>query len=167
MPRTPPRPLEIFTTLARHGVEFVVVGGTAGVLHGAPLSTWDVEIVHDRSTANVERLVAALGDLGASYRDLTDRRLPPNPSLLRGPGHHLFRTRAGDLDVLGTIAGDLGYEELASSAIVIDTGSVQVKIIALELLIDVKEKVGRDKDRLAVLVLRQTLRLIREKKQDE
>ena len=85
----------------------------------------------------------------------------------RGPGHHLFRTRAGDLDVLGTIAGDLGYEELASSAIVIDTGSVQVKIIALELLIDVKEKVGRDKDRLAVLVLRQTLRLIREKKQDE
>ncbi|MEO1086753.1 MAG: hypothetical protein AAFY88_21175 [Acidobacteriota bacterium] len=41
--------------LVKHGVEFVVVGGVAGVLHGSPFTTQDLDVVYsqrsERSTA--------------------------------------------------------------------------------------------------------------------
>ena len=46
----------ILETLTRHGVEFVVVGGVCGVLHGAPISTFDLDVVHARTQENVDRL---------------------------------------------------------------------------------------------------------------
>src|SRR6478609_7088814 len=100
MRRDPPDPAVALRTLCQHGVAFVVVGNVAGVLHGAPLTTFDVDIVHQRSDENIARLMAALSELKAGYRDLTTRHLPPNPALLRAAGHNLFRTRAGDLDAL-------------------------------------------------------------------
>ena len=46
--------------LSAHAVDFIVVGGVAAVLGGAPISTFDVDIVHARDDANVARLVSAL-----------------------------------------------------------------------------------------------------------
>lgn len=40
--------------LARHRVDFVVVGGVAAVLNGAPISTFDLDIVHARAEAKEE-----------------------------------------------------------------------------------------------------------------
>jgi hypothetical protein len=55
--------------LARHHVDFIVVGGVAAVLNGAPVSTFDLDIVHARTDANLDRLMHALGELEAHYRD--------------------------------------------------------------------------------------------------
>ena len=55
----------ILAVLRRHGVRFVLVGGIAAVVEGAPLTTFDIDVVHERSAANVRRLVAALAELGA------------------------------------------------------------------------------------------------------
>ena len=43
---------EILRLLAAADVEFVVVGMTAGILHGAPVTTVDVDVVHRRSPEN-------------------------------------------------------------------------------------------------------------------
>jgi hypothetical protein len=53
-------PLEILAVLGRHQVDFVVIGGFAAWLHGAPVVTADVDLVFDTSPDNVRRLVAAL-----------------------------------------------------------------------------------------------------------
>ena len=42
-------------TLAR--VDFIVIGGAAAVLHGAPISTIDLDIVHRQTYDNVNHLV--------------------------------------------------------------------------------------------------------------
>lgn len=42
----------LIDALLEGGVEFVVIGGMAAMLHGAPLMTADVDIVHDREPAN-------------------------------------------------------------------------------------------------------------------
>lgn len=55
MIRQPPKFKEALEVLARHHVDFVVVGGVAAVLGGAPISTFDLDIVHDRSPTNVTR----------------------------------------------------------------------------------------------------------------
>ncbi len=39
----------ILDALVRHRVDFIVVGGVAAVLEGAPISTFDLDIVYNRS----------------------------------------------------------------------------------------------------------------------
>ncbi|MGZ9107130.1 MAG: hypothetical protein ACXW3M_15285, partial [Rhodoplanes sp.] len=51
----------LLTALVEGGVEFIVIGGVAGNLHGSTRVTSDLDIVYARSQANLERLTAALG----------------------------------------------------------------------------------------------------------
>src|SRR5208337_1698801 len=92
---------EILRLLATHDVEFIVVGMTAGVLHGAPVTTVDLDIVHRRSPANIARLLGVLGEIDAIYRH-DPRHLRPQQSHLASPGHQLLTTVYGDLDCLGS-----------------------------------------------------------------
>lgn len=62
---TPPDPVEILRRLAGGRVEMVVVGMAAGVLRGAPVTTLDLDIVHQRNPENVRRLLGVLTDLEA------------------------------------------------------------------------------------------------------
>jgi hypothetical protein len=64
MPRA--RFAEILRLLADHDVEFVVVGMTAGILHGAPVTTVDLDVVHRRSPENVARLPALSRGISSS-----------------------------------------------------------------------------------------------------
>jgi hypothetical protein len=109
MPRA--RFAEILRLLAENEVEFVVVGLTAGVLHGAPVTTVDLDVVHRRTRENVARLLGVLSELDATYRHDT-RGLRPNESHLVGPGHQLLATTHGDLDCRGTIDENRGYDDL-------------------------------------------------------
>ena len=65
---TKPDFLAILRTLARHRVEYIVVGGVAAVLQGAPISTFDLDLVHSRQPGNIVRLLKALETLEARYR---------------------------------------------------------------------------------------------------
>ena len=42
------------------GIDYVLIGGAAAVAHGSARFTQDVDLVYRRTTANMERLVAAL-----------------------------------------------------------------------------------------------------------
>jgi len=41
-------------------VNFILVGGLAAVVQGAPVTTMDVDIVHSRSSENIIKLLAFL-----------------------------------------------------------------------------------------------------------
>ncbi|TKD01047.1 nucleotidyltransferase domain-containing protein [Polyangium fumosum] len=147
---------DILRTLLHHQVDFVVVGGMAAVLQGAPVHTFDIDIVYSRAEENVARLLAALQDLDAVFR--TDpRRLVPNESHLRSTGHKLLSTRHGVLDVLGTIEEDTSYEDLLQDALWLEVAGAPVRVLSLERLIQIKEKLTRPKDRAMLLVLQATL----------
>jgi hypothetical protein len=155
--RPTPKFRDALEVLARRGVRFVVVGGVAAVLEGAPVSTFDLDIVPERSAENVALLVEALAELDARYRDLTGRVLRPDPSALSGTGHHLLVTTCGPLDVLGTIGGGESYEQLAAEAVSRKLGGYTIQVLSLEALIRTKEAAGRDKDRAVLAILRRTL----------
>ena len=155
MPRA--RFSEILRLLADHDVEFVVVGMTAGILHGAPVTTVDLDVVHRRSPQNVGRLLRVLGELGAVYRH-DPRQLRPAESHLVGPGHQLLRTAHGDLDCLGTIDQDRGYEELLGQTVEMRlAGGLRIRVLSLPALIEAKERSGRPKDLAVLPLLRATL----------
>jgi hypothetical protein len=58
-------PRELFRALARHGVEYVTVGGVAIQAHGAQRLTQDLDVAIAASKDNLDRLAAALSDVDA------------------------------------------------------------------------------------------------------
>lgn len=150
--------LATLRALREAGIEFIVVGGVAAVLNGAPVDTFDIDVVHSRDPANIERLLRVLDTLDAIFRMQPERRLKPNASHLGSSGHLNLRTRYGPLDLLGTIGRDLGYEELLSHSAELEIGEgLRVRVLDLETLIAIKEQLGGEKDRATLPILRRTL----------
>ena len=146
----------ILRTLAEHEVRFIIVGGVAAVLQGAPIHTNDLDIVYALDELNQERLLSALGKLGAVFRD-DPRQLKPNLSHLASTGHKLLSTDYGALDCLGSIETDTTYLDLERHVDTFEIGGVMVSVISLPRLIEVKEKLTRPKDQLALIQLRAAL----------
>jgi hypothetical protein len=140
----------------RHDVRFIIVGGMAGALQGAPVNTLDLDIVYATDRENVGRLLRALKSVDARFRD-DARHLAPNESHLLSKGHKLLATSHGQLDVLGTIEEDSGYEQLIEDSDQLELAGERVHVPSLERLIRVKEKLARPKDQLMLLILRATL----------
>jgi len=150
--------LAILKTLRRHGVDFVIVGGVCAVLHGAPIATFDLDVVHSREPNNLARLMAALEELDARYRIPGRREKRPGPSHLASAGHQLLMTRFGPLDLLGTIGKGRDYGQLLDETIELEIGGgLKVRVSTLESLVKTKEETGQEKDRAVLPVLRQVL----------
>jgi len=150
------------------GVEFVVVGGVSATLNGVPVTTFDLDVVHRRSPENIDLLIPVLEALDAVYRIQPERRLRPARSALLSSGHQNLLTKYGPLDMLGTIGNDLGYEELESrSTEILIAEGVRVRILDLEMLIEVKEQLNGEKDRAMLPILRRTLEERRHRHMDE
>jgi predicted nucleotidyltransferase len=75
MPDAPAELDELLAVLVDGGVEFILVGGAAALIHGAPITTQDVDIFHRRDPANVSRLLAVLEQLDAFILDLARARI--------------------------------------------------------------------------------------------
>lgn len=154
---TPFRLDTLLQTLALLQVEFVVVGGVAGALQGAPLLTQDLDIVYRIEEANIARLKVALTQLNAVARG-DRRRLSFDETHLRTTGQKLTMTDAGPLDVLGSIHDGVRFEDLIDSSDLLEVAGVEVRVLSLERLIELKRQLGRPKDLAALPVLEATLR---------
>jgi hypothetical protein len=138
-------------------VDFIVVDGICGVLHGAPVTTFDLDLVHSRSQDNLNRLISALEELDAYYRGRGDQRLKPGLSHLSSPGHQLLMTTFGPLDLLGAIGIGHSYDDLMKHTVVLEVGGLQVQVLDLETLIEVKKETISDKDKAVIPILERTL----------
>jgi hypothetical protein len=130
----------------------------SAALQGAPVTTFDVDVVHSTEAGNIIRLLAALEALGAPYRMQPERRLKPDASHLSSVGHQLLMTRFGPLDLLGMIGHSRRYEDLLPDTVEMETGQgARVSVLNLERLIAVKEETADEKDLAMLPVLRRTL----------
>jgi SAM-dependent methyltransferase len=148
----------LLATLAASEVEFVVVGMLAAVAQGAPITTHDVDIVPLRTPENIAKLVDVLVNrLDARYRDHHERVIP-SVEVLSGPGHSLLQTALGPLDVLGAIEGGRDYAALRPRSHRIELSGHPLYVLDLAVLIELKRESAREKDRLALPILEETLR---------
>lgn len=141
--------------LARHGVDFFVVGGVAAILHGSPVMTDDLDIVFDPQPDNIERLLAALQEMGARYNDPAGRHFVPDAEKLSTFRLNLLTTTKGRLDVLREIGNGQTYGDLVGGTVAMDLEEFTVRVLDLPALIETKEIAGRDKDRYGLLFLRE------------
>ena len=149
-------PLCLLRVLAEHDVEYILIGGMAAVLHGSPTVTNDADVVPARTPANLERLAAALRDLGARLRSSTEAGgipFEPHPELLDSMSVLNLTTRCGDLDLTLTPV-ELGtYDDLRPSAVVFDIEDMAVPVATLDDIIRSKRSADRPKDRVVLPIL--------------
>ncbi len=155
--RGPVRFHELLRSLVDGNVDFVVVGGVAAVLEGAPVSTFDLDIVYSLDGSNIDGLAGVLDELDAAYVDPGGRTNRPTAERLRGGGHHLLRTTHGRLDVMGSVGAGLCYTDLLTRSSIRTIHGLEIAVLTLEALIATKESAGRPKDRAVLDLLRETL----------
>ncbi len=99
----------IVTTLHRHGVEHLIVGGVSATGYGAERPTKDYDCLPRNTIENLDRVAAALREMNARLRvgalsDEESKQLPVqiDAQMLRSMEIVTWRTDAGDIDVLKT-----------------------------------------------------------------
>ncbi len=143
-------------------VEFILVGGLAAVAQGAPVTTFDIDIVHARDESNLKALLEFLESVNARHRGRPGGRvLKPVLADLASGGHCLLMTDLGPLDVLGRIEQGLGYTDLLEDHIEIQFRGHGLKVLKLESMIRMKRSSGRQKDIQKLPVLEETLRKLK------
>jgi hypothetical protein len=137
----------LLAALTRNDVKFIVVGGAAAIAHGSSRLTQDLDIVYERSLANLTGLAEALRPYKPYLRG-APAGLPfvwDQTTLLRGLNFTLT-TSLGDIDLLGEIPGGGSYGDLAPDAIHLDLFGIECLALSLSQLIRAKRAAGRPKD---------------------
>ena len=151
--------------LSEAGIEFIVVGGLAAVTQGAPVTTFDLDIVHHQTDENTKKLSVFLKSISAIQRRPDDKIIEPTEKDLKAKGHLLLNSRLGPLDILAFIEQGRGYRELLSDAIEIELYGYKVNVLSLHALIELKRDSKDPQDRYRLPILEETLRQIRGKDQ--
>lgn len=155
----------VLSVLARHGVDYVLIGGLAAVFHGSPFPTEDVDITPDRAAANLERLSAALKELRARIRTASVPDGLPfdhDAESLAGVGVWNLVTDAGDLDISFVPNGTSGFDDLRRDATHESVYDQPVLIASLADVVRSKQAANRPKDQRVLPTLREILAQDRE-----
>lgn len=151
IPETPLEADRLLQTLAKHGVDFVLIGGLAGLVHGSAYPTFDLDIVYSRAQVNLKRLVGALEELGVTLRGApADLPFQLDVRTLENGANFTFDTPYGKFDILADAAGMPRYEDLRAEARIDEIEGVEVRVSSIDHLIAMKRAAGRTKDKLAV-----------------
>jgi len=150
----------ILRALDDHNVDYVLIGGLAVQTHGHVRSaTSYVDLIPAPTPANLARLAAALRSLGArvvnpgaaddedAVEIEIDAKMLPRATIWQ------FVTRDGGIDVMHEVPGGRPYEELRERAMVVALGDIDVPVVGLDDLIQMKLARGRSVDLADVAAL--------------
>jgi hypothetical protein len=143
----------IFEELARHEVDYVLVGGLAAQTHGNTRMTNDVDVIPAPERQNLERLADALNALEARVLNPGKEGLEIDAKMLPRATIWQLSTPHGDIDVLHDAPGAAPYPELRERALVISLDEARVAVAGRDDLIRMKLARGRAIDRADVAAL--------------
>jgi predicted nucleotidyltransferase len=137
----------LITSMVAARVDFVVVGGVAGGIHGSPFATNDLDVCYATSHANMTRISKLLGAWAAYPRGwepglpfTTDARTLKTTPILT------LRTAEGDLDLLDRVDGVGTYTEVFESSEEVTAFGIRFRVLTLDALIRARRASARPKD---------------------
>lgn len=148
MPPRAPDLRSLLSPLVRHGVDFVLIGGMAGIAQGSNYPSYDLDVAYSRDRGNIRRLVAALDEIGVRLRGApADLPFQLDEHIFENGANFTFITPHGDLDVLADVAGVKSFADLKSAAGEKDLFGLPVRVASIDHLIAMKRAANRPKDR--------------------
>ena len=149
---------QLIQRLCDADIDFVIVGGFAGILHGSTLVTRDLDVCAVLSRENVAKLRDVLRDLNPPHRQTPQRLSFLDNSAPDVEVKNLYLgTSLGAVDLLSSITGVGDYSRVREASVEIEIFGRRCRDISIEDLIRAKESLGRPKDLLAAQELRAML----------
>ena len=134
---------------AEHRLEVVMVGNAAAALHGAPVTTLDIDFMFRKTPTNLQKLKAVAHDLRAVI-------LKPYY-----PVSDLFRVvndeQGLQLDFMTRLHGVRSFEGLRTRSTSVEFGEHELRIACLSDIIKSKRAAGRNRDLAVLEILEKTL----------
>lgn len=142
---------ELLKVIIEAKIEFVLIGGFAGVLHGSSMVTQDLDIAMIMEAENLERLRSALKNFNPQHR----RTRPPLsfnevPTTWDGIKNLYLKTDLGVLDVLGELPPLGELKDIFNRSEKIRVFGYEIKVLSIDDLITTKKALGREKDLLMI-----------------
>ena len=151
----------LLRALARHRVDYVLIGAVAARLQGFPRMTAGIDITPGDSASNLQRLATALRDLHARvYTESVPAGLEfdcSGESLGRASLWNLV-TDAGRVDVIFRPAGTSGYDDLLRSSVSFEAFGIKLVAAGLSDILRSKRASGRPQDLADAEILEEMLR---------
>lgn len=136
----------ILRALAEHGVDYVLIGGLAVQTHGHVRTTNDADLIPAPEPSNLERLASALRSLDARVLNPGSEGIPIDAGMLPRATIWQFATRDGGIDVMHEVPAGAPFDELSARALRVRLGEVEVPVVGLDDLIQMKLARGRSID---------------------
>jgi hypothetical protein len=125
------------------GIDFILVGGLAAGLQGAPPVTPQIDLVFSMAPDNRARILPWLTRADCIFRNHPERCLRPDEEHLAMGKPIRLITQYGPIDLLPTIGKGLGYNELLPHTNTIELDDhYSFRVLNLETLISTKEQIG-------------------------
>jgi len=141
--------VKIARVMHRVRLEAVMVGNAAAALHGAPVTTLDIDFMFRKTPANMRKLKDFAQELDAQI-------LKPYY-----PVSSLFRVVNDDtgmqIDFMSILHGIKSFENLRSDAVPVEFEGYTLKVASLEKIIRSKKTLGRPRDLAVLEILEKTL----------
>jgi hypothetical protein len=145
----PEAPLDaerILRVLAKHRVDYILIGGLAVQTHGHVRTTNDADLIPAPNPANLERLAAALRALDARVLNPGEEDTEIDAKMLPRATIWQFVSRDGGIDVMHEVPGGRSFSELNKGALHVQLGDIDVAVVGLDDLIQMKLARGRPVD---------------------
>lgn len=145
----PDSPLDaerILRALAEHGVDYVLIGGLAVQTYGHVRTTNDADLIPAPGPANLKRLAAALRSLDARVLNPGEEDTEIHAEMLPRATIWQFASRDGGIDVMREVPGGRSFAELSGRALHVALGDIDVPVVDLDDLIQMKLACGRPVD---------------------
>ena len=137
--------------LAKHAVDFVIIGGVAINLHSSAYVTEDFDFCFLRERENLKRIVKAFAPFNPRLRHFPkDLPFIWDDQTLQGGTNFTLETSIGDIDLLGEVKGVGNYADAERESTVMNLFGYEVKVLSIEGLIKAKRAAGRTKDLLVL-----------------
>lgn len=152
--------INLLERLTNNGVDFVIVGGFAGVVHGCTYVTQDIDICCDFSPVNLLALQEAISDLDPVHRMTPDRKkLNLSDETCEQFKNLYLDTEKGQLDCLSFIDGLGDYSRVEPESELIEVEDMKIRVLSLDALIRSKRALNRPRDKAAIMQLESIKRL--------
>lgn len=149
---------DFFTLLKRlsaGGVEFVIIGGFAGIAHGCSYVTQDIDICLYFNSDNLLRLQKSLADLHPVHRMTPAKiKLELNKENCKQYKNLYLDTDIGQLDCISFVEGIGGFQPAKSKSIIIQIEDLKLQVLDIDALIESKKTMNRQKDKEALMQLK-------------
>lgn len=143
----------VMDSLNQHQVKFLLVGGMAVVAHGYGRMTFDIDLVIQLNSTNIQRTFDALGPLGFLPR------IPVTPEEFADPAIREQWAREKGMIVLNLYSKDhepcaidlfisepFPFEDTYAKAVPTEVNGIPFRYVDLNTLIRMKRKAGRPVD---------------------